>query len=159
MLCVRQSGKRVNVLQRLIFLLLCFLTACGYSHIGETRATFRQVDQTLTLRVDRHLDTVMRGPDVEEDQRLVLELTGFEIGKRLPVPSANAVARFNVERFGPSSEGSECTGYIVVKSAGEKQAVVYLHLDITAHTANGSYVQHVKYRGDHTFYERVARDD
>jgi hypothetical protein len=144
---------------RFALLLVCFLAACGYSHVGETKATFRQADKTLSLRVDRHLDTVMRGPDVEEDQRLILELSGYEIGKRLPVPSANAVARFSVTRFGPSSEGNECTGYIILKRVAEKKIEAYLHLDITAHTANGSYVQHVKYRGDHTFYDRVARDD
>jgi hypothetical protein len=96
---------------------------------------------------------------VEEDQRLILEFTGYEIGKRLPVPSANAVARFSVTRFGPSSEGSECDGYIILTRVDEKKVEAYLHLDITAQTTSGGYVQHVKYRGDHTFYDRVARGD
>ena len=59
----------------------------------------------------------------------------------------------------PSSVGSECTGDIIVKSVTGKKVVADLHLDITAHTSDGSYVQHVKYRGLHTFYDRVARDD
>ena len=58
--------------RRLILLLTCFGAACGYSHIGETRAVFDRVGNGLTLRVDRHLDTVMRGPDIEEDQQLIL---------------------------------------------------------------------------------------
>ena len=141
-----------------ILVLLCFLTACSYSHIDSTRAIFQRAGENLTLNVYRHLDTVMRGPDTEEDQRLVLELTGFEIGKRVPVPSANAVVRFDVQRFGPSSKGSEFTGYAIVKKVADDKVTAYLNLDVTAHTASGSYVQHAKYKGDFVFY-RVGQHD
>ncbi|MEI6085233.1 MAG: hypothetical protein WCS70_13160 [Verrucomicrobiota bacterium] len=142
-----------------LWLLIGLLTGCHYSHVGEARATFRQTGQVLTLRVDRHCDTVMGAPDVEEDQRLILELSAYTVGVKWPVPSPNAVARFTVTRFGPSSEGTDCTGYIILKSVTDKKVVADLSLDITAHTSNGGYTQHVKYRGEHTFVDGAARGD
>lgn len=139
-------------MRRLWLGLLVGLTGCGYSHIAETRGTFQQAGNALSLQVYRHLDTVISGPDFEEDQRLVLEIAEYEIGKRIPVPSARVKVSFDVTRFGPSSEGTDFTGYVVVKKVMPKQLVVNLQLDVTAQTRNGRYTQRAKFRGDHTFF-------
>jgi hypothetical protein len=139
---------------RWVAVLALGLAACGYSHLGKPHSIFELQDQRLVLRVDRHVDTVISGPDFEEDQRLILELTDYQIGQRIPVPSRHVQARFTVERFGPASVGHDMTGFVVVKSLTNSQAVVQLHLDVQATTRSGGYRQLVKYRGDHVFTYR-----
>ncbi len=146
-------------MKRGAWLLIMLLSGCGYSHVAETRTTFERAGSGLTLTVYRHLDTVISGPDFEEEQRLVLTLRDIEVGKRIPVPSPQVSVQFDVARFGPSSEGKEFTGTVLVKSVAANKIVVNLDLTVTARTRNGSYTQRAKFRGDHTFYPITARTD
>ena len=83
------------------------LLGAGCAHLDSTNSTFEHSDDMLQLKVERHMDEIMDGPDTEEDQTLILQLRDFKIGERLTVPSAKAAVNFVVDRFGPISEGNE----------------------------------------------------
>ncbi len=144
-----------------------FASACNYSHVGPAAATFsRPVPPSLgagsleaqtsplLLRISRHLDTVLRGPDNEEDQVLVLAVRDFRLNQRLAIPSENVTADFTVTRFGPISKGQGYAGYLVVKKVTPNRVEISLHLDVSASTASGSYTQTAKYRGNVVFILR-----
>src|SRR5437867_1529445 len=98
------------------------MLACA--HVASTRATFyRQTDRPLALTIRRHMDTIVNGPDTEEDQVLVLELQNVAVGKRLLIPSDDVTAQFSAYRFGPESRGMSYRGYIVVKNIASQQIV------------------------------------
>lgn len=143
-------------------LLVGVMVLCGCAHVASTSATFNRLGGNsgngLVLTVSRHVNTIIHGPDIEEDQLLVLEVSHARLGQRLSVPSDAVRARFSVERFGPSSRGEVFSGFIILKSVTDKQVVAHLHLDVTARTADGSYVQKAKFRGEHTFFREVGRD-
>ena len=155
---------------RLITLAIVFTTfasACNYSHTGPAAATFsRPVPPSLgagslemqtsplVLRISRHLDTVLRGPDNEEDQVLVLQVRDFRLNQRLAIPSDNVTADFTATRFGPTSKGQGYTGYLIVKKVTPNKVEVNLHLDVSASTESGSYTQTAQYRGNVTFILR-----
>jgi hypothetical protein len=143
------------------------VSACNYSHSGPAAATFSRPAPPslgagsletqiapLVLRISRHLDTVLRGPDNEEDQVLVLEVRDFQINQRLAIPSDNVTADFIATRFGPSSKGQGYVGYLIVKKVTPNKVEAYLHLDVTASTASGSYTQTARFRGDFPFILR-----
>jgi hypothetical protein len=144
-----------------------FASACNYSHTGPAAATFSRPappslgtgsleaqTSPLMLRISRHLDTVLRGPDNEEDQVLVLEVRDFRLNQRLAIPSDNVTADFTATRFGPSSKGQGYAGYLIVKKVTPNKVEVSLHLDVTASTASGSYTQTAKFRGNFAFILR-----
>src|SRR5579863_9075715 len=108
-------------------LLLALASACNYSHVGLPMATFNRLPPPqgagqletqvapLTLAIRRHVDTVVHGPDVEEDQLLVLRVRNFRINERLTIPSDAAAPDFSVTRFGPSSKGQSYSGYLIIR--------------------------------------------
>ena len=134
----------------------------GCAHLAESNATFTgtagQGAGPLVLRISRHMDTIVRGPDIDEDQLLVLELRNFELNRKLLIPSDNVRATFSVSRFGPSSKGVGNDGYVIVKSVSDERIVARVNLDIVARTSDGTYTQQVKFRGDHTFYRGRAHE-
>jgi len=139
--------------------LMALLAVTGCAHVASTRGTFSQEPGApLILRIERHMDTIVRGPDIEEDQHLVLELRRVEIGKRLAIPSEAVTAQFDVDRFGPSSYGNSYRGYVIVRSVSKKQVVATLKLDIIALTTDGSYKQTPRFHGDYTFNRESAND-
>jgi hypothetical protein len=157
-----------------IILAVClatFASACNYSHVGPATATFNRpppplgtaTDETaggpLVLRVRRHLDTVVHGPDSDEDQLLVLTVQDYRIGQKLKIPSVNVTPEFTVTRFGPGSRGDTFNGYLVVRKVSEDKVDASLHLDVTAHTRSGSYTQTAKFRGDYHFFYVTPDND
>ena len=154
----------------LVICLAALASACSYSHIGSTSATFSRVPPALgadavpapggplVLKINRHLDTVMRGPDTDEDQLLVLEVRDFRLNQRLAIPSEDVTAEFTATRFGPRSTGNSFSGFLILRKVGAKQVVAYLHLDVTASTADARYVQTAKFRGEHKFFREAGHD-
>ena len=147
--------------------LTTFVSACNYSHVGPAAATFSRPAPPLgagslqaqagplVLRVRRHLDTVLYGPDNEEDQLLVLAVRDFQLNRKLQIPSDNVIPEFTATRFGPSSKGQGFTGYLVVKKITPRKVDAYLHIDVTASTASGSYTQTAKFHGTFSFVQRT----
>jgi hypothetical protein len=143
--------------------LATFASACNYSHVGPATATFNRppppvgatTDETpvgpLVLRITRHLDTVVHGPDSDEDQLLVLTVQDYRIGQKLKIPSENVTPEFTVTRFGPGSRGDTFTGYLIVRKVKETKVDASLQLDVIAHTRSGSYTQTAKFHGDYRF--------
>ncbi|HUI05441.1 MAG TPA: hypothetical protein VL486_00390 [Verrucomicrobiae bacterium] len=150
--------------------LVAFASACGYGHIGATSATFNSVApalgseatsapaRPLVLRIRRHLDTVIGGPDFEEDQLLVLTVRDFQLNQRLAIPSENVTPEFTATRFGPSSTGDSFLGYLIVRTVTTNQVAAYVHVDVTAHTESGSYTQQAKFRGEYKFFRETDND-
>jgi hypothetical protein len=143
--------------------LATFASACNYSHVGIPNTTFNRLspplgaaanettDGPLVLRISRHLDEVIRGPDPEEDQLLVLTVRDFRPGQRLKIPSENVSPEFTATRFEPSSHGERFVGYLIVRKVTANKVEASLHLDVTARTASGSYTQTAKFHGDYSF--------
>ena len=144
-----------------------FASACNYSHVGPAAATFNRLtppslgagsleEQTspLVLRIRRHIDTILHGPDNEEDQFLVLAVRDFRLNQRLVIPSDNVTVDFTATRFGPSSKGQAYAGYLIVKKVTPNKVDAYLRLDVTASTPSGSYTQTEKFHGNFTFILR-----
>ena len=128
------------------------LALAGCAHVASTKSTFsHSARKPLVLTIHRHVDTIVRGPDSEEDQFLVLRLHDTTIGKRIVIPSSAVQAEFAAVRFGPESRGETYQGVIVLKSIGPKEVVAALSLNVTATTLDKSYKQTAKYRGDYTF--------
>ena len=109
----------------------------------------------MVLKLDRHMDTIANGPDIEEDQTLTLEVRRVEVGKRFTIPSDDVVARFDVKRFGPSSTGKGFKGYLIVKKVEKDAVVAEVNLVVEATTADGSYKETARFRGDHTFLREL----
>jgi len=128
------------------------LICAGCAHVDTTQGTFTQrANAPLVLQLSRHVDTIVRGPDIEEDQLLMLELHRVEIGKRMTIPSEDVTVRFSVKRFGPSSQGSSYKGYIIVKSVSKDEVVATLKLDVIATTSDGTYTENPTFHADYTF--------
>ena len=154
---------RMRIISALAVAAATFVSACSYSHVGLPVATFSQPAPPLgagsleaqagplTLSVQRHLDTVLKGPDNEEDQLLVLEVRNFQINRRLQVLSDNVTPEFTATRFGPTSKGQTFTGYLIVKKITPHRVDAYLHIDVTASTPSGSYTQTAKFHGNFAF--------
>ena len=150
-----------------VAILLTLVSGCNYSHIGPAAATFSQPVPALgagslqaqagplVLRVRRHVDTILHGPDNEEDQLLVMEVQNFRLNQRLQLPSDNVTPDFTATRFGPSSKGQTFAGYLIVKKITPRKVDAYLHIDVTASTPSGSYSQTEKFHGDFTFVQRT----
>ena len=137
-------------------ILAALFTGCAYSHVASTAGSFRQSESgaSLRLQISRHLDTVVPGPDDEEDQLLALEVRDFRPNERLKIPSENVTPEFTVTRFGPRSKGESFSGFIIVKKITADQVDAYLRLVITARTESGTYTQRVKFRGEYSFTQR-----
>jgi hypothetical protein len=146
-----------------VTVLLVLACGCSYSHIGPAVATFSRPTPPLgagqletqvaplTLAIRRHLDTVVHGPDNEEDQLLVLKVHNFRLNDRLPIPSDTVAPDFTATRFGPSSKGQNYVGYLIIRRITPGSVEAYLHLDVTASTLSGSYTQTAKFRGNYKF--------
>src|SRR6267154_2487540 len=147
-----------------IILAVClatFASACNYSHVGSPSATFNRgtpplgaatneaQSRPLVLKISRHLDTVVRGPDPEEDQLLVLTVKDFRIGQKLKIPSESVAPEFTATRFEPSSRGENFVGYLIVNKVTADKVDASLRLDVTARTASASYTQTAKFHGDY----------
>jgi len=147
--------------------LTTFVSACNYSHVGPAATTFSQPPPPLgagslqaqagplVLRVRRHVDTILHGPDNEEDQLLVVEVRNFQLNHKLQIPSDSVTLEFVATRFGPSSKGQAFRGYLIVKKITPHKVDAYLHIDVAASTASGSYTQTEKFHGDLTFVQRL----
>ena len=160
---------------RVIAVAVVFTTctsACNYSHTGPAAATFSRPappsigagsleTQTspLVLKISRHLDTIVRGPDSDEDQLLVLTVRNFQPGQRLKIPSESVIPEFTATRFGPSSRGKSFVGYLIVRKVTAEKVDASLHLDVTARTDSASYTQTAKFHGDYSFVYRSPDND
>ena len=159
---------------RTITLTVClaiFASACNYSHVGSPSTTFNRgtppmgaaVNEAqsgpLVLKISRHLDTVVRGPDPEEDQLLVLTVRNFRPGQKLKIPSESVTPEFTVTRFEPGSRGDRFVGYLVVRKVTADKVDASLQLDVTARTASGSYTQTAKFHGTYSFIYRAPDND
>jgi hypothetical protein len=135
------------------------LTLAGCAHVESTHGRFaQQADGALVLKLSRHVDTIVSGPDIEEDQTLMLTLRRVEIGKRIEIPSDDVSAEFTAVRFGPSSYGESYRGYILVRSVSDKQVVAALKLEVVAQTETGSYKQTARFNDEYTFGRERAHD-
>ena len=151
--------------------LAAFASACNYSHVGSPSTTFNRgtpplgaaVDEAqsgpLVLKISRHLDTVVRGPDPEEDQLLVLTIKDFRIGQKLKIPSESVTPEFTATRFEPGSQGESFVGYLIVRKVTPEKVDASLHLDVTARTASASYTQTAKFHGNYSFVYRAPDND
>ncbi len=143
--------------------LMMLASACSYSHVGPAFGTFSRPTPSvgagslegqvgpLVLHLGRHLDTVIGGPDNEEDQTLILQVHGYHLNQRLAIPSDNVTPDFTATRFGPTSKGGTYSGYLIIKKITANTVEAYLHLDVTASTASGRYTQSAKFDGNFTF--------
>jgi len=133
-------------------MVLIAICASGCAHIGLTKATFTRTETSLVLQIDRRMEELMHAPDLEEDQTLVLELHNYQIGERLLVPSAKVVARLEVKRFGPTSQGNLFDGWVVVRKVTGSNVVANVNLVVTARTPSGNYVQTEKFDKQYNFF-------
>ena len=130
---------------------LVALMLAGCAHVDSTRGTFnRGRENDLALRLTRHVDTVVRGPDDEEDHVLVLDVRHWTIGQRLEIPG-DVTPVFTVQRFGPSSKGETYRGFLIVRKVEERRVVATLNLVVTAKTEDNTYRQTARFRGTFTF--------
>ena len=151
--------------------LAIFAFACNYSHVGSPSTTFNRgtpplgaaegetQSGPLVLKISRHLDTVVRGPDPEEDQLLVLTVKDFHIAQKLKIPSESVTPEFTATRFEPSSRGESFAGYLIVRKVTADRVEASLHLDVTARTASASYTQSAKFHGNYSFVYRAPDPD
>jgi hypothetical protein len=155
----------------LAVILATFASACSnYSHVGPSTGTFARPappplgaasqPQTgpLVLKIRRHLDTILKGPDNEEDQILTLKIRDFRPNQKLLVPSDDVTPDFVATRFGPSSKGQAYDGYLILKKITPAKIEAYVHIDVTANTPSGSYNQTARYRGKVTFIHSTEDD-
>lgn len=130
---------------------------CSYSHIAQQSASYRQVSATeWVLRVERQMDTVLRGPETEELQVLTVRLRDPQVNRRYVVPSPDAEVALEIRRFGLSSRGQDYRGQIVLRNVTHRQMTADLRLVIQANTATGLHPQTVKFRGRHVFWRSEA---
>ncbi len=131
------------------------MLSCGCAHVASTKMTFLRLTDSssdqLTLKIARHLDTIVHGPDIEEDQLLTLEISDYDLNQKLLIPSESVNPQFFVNRFGPSSYGESFVGYIILHKVSDATVEAKLHLTVTARTASGNYVQTAKFRGKYVF--------
>jgi len=151
--------------------LTTFASACNYSHVGSPSTTFDRgtpplgaaAGETqsgpLVLKISRHLDTVVRGPDPEEDQLLVLTVKDFRIGQKLKIPSESVTPEFTATRFEAGSRGESYVGYLIVRTVTTNKVDATLRLDVTARTASASYTQTAKFHGNYSFVYRAPDSD
>lgn len=139
-----------------VLIVLCDSSGCA--HVASTRSTFTPTGDGLVLQIDRHMDELLHGPDIEEDQTLVLELHDYPLGKWLAIPSPQAQARLEIRRFGPTSQGEVFAGRVRVCRVTDAKIVADIKLVVTARTANGSYVQTTKFKGQYGFFRAAPPD-
>ncbi len=142
-------------------LLIGLALASGCSHAALTGATFIRMEgpslpndtqhSHLVLRISRHVDAILNGPDIDEDQLLVLDLRNFPLNRKLTIPSEQVTPRVFITRFGPSSEGKDFKGVLIVRSVVTNNVKAYMDLDIVARTEDNSYSQKVHIKGDFVF--------
>jgi hypothetical protein len=145
-----------------VICLAALASACSYSHVGTAIATFNQpappLSGPLVLKISRHVDTVIRGPDDEEDQLLVLEVRDVHLNQRLSIPSASVKPEFTATRFGPRSTGESFSGYLIIRKVTAEEVDAVIHLVVTARTESGSYKQTAKFRGNYSFWQQPPTD-
>ena len=140
-------------------LLLVALLCAGCAHVDTTSGTFSHPPGApMVLTLERHMDTIFNGPDIDEDQTLTIELQRVEIGKRVTIPSENVTVRFGVQRFGLGSTGKSFQGFIIVKSVKKDEVVATLKLLVVAATKDGSYTEEARFHSDYTFLREPKRD-
>jgi hypothetical protein len=148
-----------------------FASACtNYSHVGPSTGTFSRPTppplgagtevQTgpLVLKIYRHLDTILKGPDSEEDQTLTLKVRDVLLNQKLLVPSDNVTPDFVATRFGPTSKGQGYDGYLILRKITGAKIDAFVHIDVTANTDAGSYTETARYRGKVTFIHNTEDD-
>lgn len=141
------------------FGLVALFAGCAYSHISYTGSTFQQptTGGPLELRITRHLDTVVPGPDDEEDQTLILKVRDFRLNQKLKIPSGNVTPEFTATRFGPRSKGESYRGFLIVRKVAADHVDAYLHLDVAARTESDSYKQTAKFHGNFSFSQLMEK--
>ena len=140
--------------------LVALFAGCAYSHVASTGSTFQQptTGGPLELRIARHLDTIVSGPDDEEDQVLVLKVRDVRLNQRLKIPSDTVTPEFTATRFGPRSEGEHFKGFLIVRKVTPDQVDAYLHLDVIARTESGTYKQSAAFHGNFSFWQRTEEN-
>jgi hypothetical protein len=142
-------------MKRLCLAVVLGLTGCAYSHIAQSDSTFTQRNgghaPELVLRITRHLDTVWRGPDDEEDQVLELTVRRPAIGERRAIPSDTVTPRFEVTRFGPGSVGTDYHGFLVIREISTNRVVAAVKLKVNASTADRDYMQKAVFNSKFVF--------
>lgn len=99
----------------------------------------------------RHLDTILSGPDIEEDQTLLINLYDYRLNEPIRLPAHNVRVTFRGERFGPSSHALDVAGCILIRTATVERVVARLDLRIHASTRAGTYRSTERFRGEYIF--------
>lgn len=138
-------------MKRFLLFGIIALSVAGCAHVASTHGTVRWGrEKDFTLRLTRHVDTIVRGPDDEEDQVLELHIQQWRIGESQRIPE-DVTATLAVQRFGPPSVGETYRGWVIIESVTPQKIVATLNLVVTATTADNSYKQTERFRGTHTF--------
>ena len=133
-------------------ILMSLVVFTGCAHVASTSGTFsRQAVGSVGLKLQRHMDTIVNGPDVEEDQTLTLTVRNYALHKRLVIPSDDVDAELTITRFGPTTTGRKFQGFLIINSESTDEVVAYLNLQVDARTESGHYEQTVKFKGDYQF--------
>jgi hypothetical protein len=151
------------------FLLIACGCLCGCEQPAVTNASFFHeasiatpqggTANHLVLQLGRHADELLSGPDIDEDQLLVLDIRDFRLNQKLAIPSANVSPRLSINRFGPPSQGKEFHGFLVVKSLSTNLVTVVLDLNAVAETDDNSYSEKTRFKGQFKFFPEQAEDD
>lgn len=153
--CNPHPARRILLhVQRVFLGLLSAVLLAACSHVAWTRSTFRVLGASppeLELRIVRHLDTVVQGPDIEEDQTLVLVVREYRLNEPIRVPSPNVSVTFVGKRFGPPSHAVDSRGKITVRAVSAERVTAHLDLCVLASTRDGSYRSTERFRGEYIF--------
>lgn len=151
----------MNVL-KLLLIGVSGVALAGCAHLAVSDATFVRSadvpDARLTLTINRHMDTIVNGPDIEEDQKLTLELSRYPLNEKIEIPSEAVTTKLVIERFGPWSRGETYWGYIIITSVGDNELVARMDLTVTAYTLSRTYKQDVHFKGEYTFNRGRSHD-
>ncbi len=148
-------------------LLACCLSGCVQPAV--TNATFFHEAAVATpegpavnhlvLQLGRHADTLLSGPDIDEDQLLVLDIRDFRLNQKLAIPSATVSPRLSIARFGPPSQGREFNGFLIVRSISTNEVKAFVNLDVMAETDDNSYSEKTRFKGEFKFFPELPDKD
>lgn len=153
-----------------VFLLIACGCLCGCAQPAVTNASFIHetavatpegpATNRLVLQLGRHADELLSGPDIDEDQLLVLDIRDFRLNQKLAIPSEKVSPRLSIARFGPPSQGKEFHGYLIIKSLSTNKVTVVLDLDTVSETDDNSYSEKTRFKGEFKFFpEQPDSDD
>jgi len=162
------TGRMMKLSVVIVSIACCWLCGCVQpevtraSFLHETAAPAQEAapGDHLVLQLGRHADDLLSGPDIDEDQLLVLDVRNFKLNQRLAIPSKEVTAHLGIARFGPPSEGKEYHGFLIVKSITTNEVKVVLNLNVVAETDDNSYTEKTRFNSQYTFFpEQPDNDD